>query len=118
MNCATHSDTAAVAFCRSCGKPLCNQCTRDVRGVIYCESCLAAAWKEPRRRQDLRRSGKRRTHRLASRHTPLSVRPLECRVRRRVLVRIRPLRESSPDFSRSAWGLFTARNTPRDWRTW
>jgi hypothetical protein len=42
MNCATHSDTAAVAFCRTCGKPLCNQCTRDVRGVIYCEECLAA----------------------------------------------------------------------------
>ncbi len=42
MNCANHSDTAAVAFCRTCGKPLCTQCTRDVRGVIYCESCLAA----------------------------------------------------------------------------
>lgn len=42
MNCANHSDTAAVAFCRTCGKPLCNQCTRDVRGVIYCEACLAA----------------------------------------------------------------------------
>jgi hypothetical protein len=42
MNCATHSDTAAVAFCRTCGKPLCNQCTRDVRGVVYCEACLAA----------------------------------------------------------------------------
>ena len=42
MNCATHSDAAAVAFCRTCGKPLCNQCTRDVRGVIYCEACLAA----------------------------------------------------------------------------
>ena len=42
MNCATHSDSAAVAFCRTCGKPLCNQCTRDVRGVIYCEACLAA----------------------------------------------------------------------------
>jgi len=42
MNCATHSDTAAVAFCRTCGKPLCNNCTRDVRGVIYCEACLAA----------------------------------------------------------------------------
>jgi Domain of unknown function (DUF5668)/B-box zinc finger len=42
MNCATHNNVAAVAFCRTCGKPLCNQCTRDVRGVIYCESCLAA----------------------------------------------------------------------------
>ena len=42
MNCATHSDTAAVAFCRTCGKPLCGVCTRDVRGVVYCEACLAA----------------------------------------------------------------------------
>src|ERR1035437_4528698 len=42
MNCATHNDVAAVAFCRTSGKPLCNQCTRDVRGVIYCEACLAA----------------------------------------------------------------------------
>ncbi len=42
MNCATHSDQAAVAFCRTCGKPLCQACTRDVRGVIYCEACLAA----------------------------------------------------------------------------
>lgn len=42
MNCANHSDIAAVAFCRTCGKPLCNNCTRDVRGVIYCEACLAA----------------------------------------------------------------------------
>ena len=25
MNCATHNDTAAVAFCRTCGKPLCAQ---------------------------------------------------------------------------------------------
>ncbi len=42
MNCATHPDIAAVAFCRTCGKPLCGTCTRDVRGVIYCEPCLAA----------------------------------------------------------------------------
>ncbi len=41
MNCANH-DTAAVAFCRTCGKPLCGTCTRDVRGVVYCEPCLAA----------------------------------------------------------------------------
>lgn len=42
MNCATHNDIAAMAFCRTCGKPLCGTCTRDVRGVIYCEPCLAA----------------------------------------------------------------------------
>jgi Domain of unknown function (DUF5668) len=42
MNCATHTDIAAVAFCRTCGKPLCSACTRDVRGVVYCEPCLAA----------------------------------------------------------------------------
>jgi hypothetical protein len=42
MNCATHNDIAAAAFCRTCGKPLCANCTRDVRGVIYCEPCLAA----------------------------------------------------------------------------
>ncbi|MGA8489897.1 MAG: DUF5668 domain-containing protein [Terriglobales bacterium] len=41
MNCANHPDTAAVAYCRTCGKPLCAQCTRDVKGVIYCENCLA-----------------------------------------------------------------------------
>jgi hypothetical protein len=42
MNCAAHNEIAAVAFCRTCGKPLCGTCTRDVRGVIYCEPCLAA----------------------------------------------------------------------------
>ncbi len=42
MNCANHPDIAAVAFCRTCGKALCSNCTRDVRGVIYCESCIAA----------------------------------------------------------------------------
>lgn len=42
MNCANHPDVEKVAFCRTCGKPLCANCTRDVRGVIYCENCLAA----------------------------------------------------------------------------
>jgi len=42
MNCANHADASAVAFCRTCGKPLCANCTRDVRGVVYCEACLAA----------------------------------------------------------------------------
>lgn len=41
MNCANHPEIAAVAYCRACGKPLCASCTRDVKGVIYCENCLA-----------------------------------------------------------------------------
>ena len=41
MNCANHPAASNVAFCRTCGKPLCANCTRDVQGVIYCEACLA-----------------------------------------------------------------------------
>ena len=41
MNCANHPETSNVAYCRTCGKPLCSVCTRDVRGVIFCENCLA-----------------------------------------------------------------------------
>ena len=42
MNCANHADASAVAYCRTCGKALCNNCERPVRGVIYCEDCLGA----------------------------------------------------------------------------
>jgi len=42
MNCANHADVPATAYCRTCGKSLCSTCARDVRGVIYCEECLAS----------------------------------------------------------------------------
>ncbi len=42
MNCAVHTDQPAAAYCRTCGKALCENCKRDVRGVIYCEDCIAA----------------------------------------------------------------------------
>jgi hypothetical protein len=41
MNCANHQQTPAAAYCRTCGKPLCTNCTRPVMGVVYCENCLA-----------------------------------------------------------------------------
>jgi TM2 domain-containing membrane protein YozV len=41
-NCANHPQSTATAFCRTCGKPLCDECKRDVRGVIYCEDCIVA----------------------------------------------------------------------------
>jgi TM2 domain-containing membrane protein YozV len=37
MNCYKHPDVAAVAFCRTCGKPLCQACQRPVEGTIVCE---------------------------------------------------------------------------------
>jgi len=42
MNCATHPEVTSSGFCSQCGKALCPDCVRDVRGVIYCEECLAA----------------------------------------------------------------------------
>ncbi len=42
MKCAVHTEVDATGFCRNCGKALCEQCKRDVRGILYCEDCLAA----------------------------------------------------------------------------
>jgi TM2 domain-containing membrane protein YozV len=42
MNCANHPDAPAVAYCRTCGKPLCSTCARDVGGAIQCDQCLAS----------------------------------------------------------------------------
>ena len=36
MNCSTHPDVEAVAFCRACGKALCAECRRAVAGTVYC----------------------------------------------------------------------------------
>jgi TM2 domain-containing membrane protein YozV len=36
MNCANHPDIAATAFCRTCGKPLCAECQRPVKGTVVC----------------------------------------------------------------------------------
>ena len=36
MNCSIHSDAPAVAFCRACGKALCEDCRRVAGGTVYC----------------------------------------------------------------------------------
>jgi len=41
MNCATHTTVPAAGYCRTCGKALCEECKREVRGVVYCEECIA-----------------------------------------------------------------------------
>jgi hypothetical protein len=37
MNCQNHPEVPATAYCRSCGKPVCEQCRRDAFGTVYCE---------------------------------------------------------------------------------
>ena len=42
MNCQNHPEVPATAYCRSCGKPVCEQCRRDAFGTVYCEEHLPA----------------------------------------------------------------------------
>ena len=43
MNCANHPETAAVAYCRTCGKPLCQICQRPAQGTVFCQEHEPAA---------------------------------------------------------------------------
>lgn len=47
MKCAVHPDVDATGFCRNCGRALCPQCTREVRGALYCEHCLGTMLSAP-----------------------------------------------------------------------
>ncbi|MDP8979482.1 MAG: B-box zinc finger protein [Acidobacteriota bacterium] len=43
MNCTTHPDIPASAYCRACGKALCQSCQRMAEGVIYCQDHVPVA---------------------------------------------------------------------------
>lgn len=43
MNCYLHPDTPSIAFCRSCGRPLCGLCQRSADGTIYCQDHVPVA---------------------------------------------------------------------------
>jgi len=36
MNCQNHPEAPATAYCRTCGKPVCNECRRDANGTVFC----------------------------------------------------------------------------------
>lgn len=36
MNCQNHPEVPATAFCRTCGKPVCDVCRRDAYGTVFC----------------------------------------------------------------------------------
>ncbi len=47
MNCVNHPEVTASAFCRECGKPMCEECRRPAFGSIYCAEHLPAAAASP-----------------------------------------------------------------------
>jgi hypothetical protein len=47
MNCQNHPELPAVAFCRSCGKPLCQSCQRNAQGTVFCEEHMPAVTAAP-----------------------------------------------------------------------
>jgi hypothetical protein len=42
MTCYLHPDTPAIAFCRSCGRPLCAFCQRPAEGTVFCQEHFPA----------------------------------------------------------------------------
>lgn len=63
--CSYHPEVDAARYCTSCGRPLCETCTHDIKSTIYCQDCLARGvqmmtraekeqgWKERARRAAL-----------------------------------------------------------------
>jgi LiaI-LiaF-like transmembrane region/B-box zinc finger len=47
MNCLNHPEVPAAAFCRTCGKPLCDTCKRLAQGTVYCDEHVPAAASAP-----------------------------------------------------------------------
>ena len=47
MKCANHPLNDAFAYCGQCGRALCNECKREVGGMVYCESCLSSRLHSP-----------------------------------------------------------------------
>jgi len=43
MNCVNHPEAPAIAYCRECGKALCEACRRPAEGTIYCEQHAPAS---------------------------------------------------------------------------
>src|SRR5579872_2876148 len=43
MNCQNHPEVPATAYCRACGKPVCDECRRDSFGTVFCAEHVPAA---------------------------------------------------------------------------
>lgn len=46
MKCSYHPEMESVDFCSTCSKPLCTDCSHQIKGKVYCQDCLVrgAEW--------------------------------------------------------------------------
>lgn len=51
MNCAYHMDRPVQAICSKCGRPICDQCTLDVNGQVFCKPCMEVDVRRPAPRE-------------------------------------------------------------------
>jgi hypothetical protein len=42
MTCYLHTEIPAAAYCRTCGRPLCEECKRGAQGTVFCEEHVPA----------------------------------------------------------------------------
>jgi hypothetical protein len=56
MNCVNHDQTAAMAACAVCGRPLCAECAIHVQGRVTCKPCLEAPQQRLAPTESLRKS--------------------------------------------------------------
>jgi hypothetical protein len=56
MNCANHSEAAAIAVCSSCQKPLCDTCVIHWKNAVVCKQCLERTNLPDREQEGMRKS--------------------------------------------------------------
>ncbi len=41
MKCHNHPKKEAIGTCVSCGKAICEDCATEIKGKLYCKTCIA-----------------------------------------------------------------------------
>ena len=68
MKCYYHPEKDAVAICKECGKPLCENCAHEFNGKIYCEEDLSKVQEKSKKVDEKTERKEERAKRREERH--------------------------------------------------
>lgn len=68
MKCYYHPEKDAVAICKECGKPLCENCAHEFNGKIYCEEDLIKVQEKSKKVDEKTERKEERAKRREERH--------------------------------------------------